>query len=211
MSGRMESAGRRRIGSLLTAGTIGALVLTGAAACASSGTAASSSDTSSLPVSAGSSAGMGVQSTGSPSASASSSAASGASSSSAPAGAGSTTTSGTATTPSVGGIVVSPKAQVSSTPTTKLTAFTSAAHSLDGRTLYLGIESQGGACGQYEVVLQQSGTTVGVGLVHLPAGGRVCPMYVTHMLVEAKLSAPLERRRVIDLANGQTVASPQVG
>ena len=204
MSGRMESAGRRRIGSLLTAGTIGALVLTGAAACASSGTAASSSDTSSLPVSAGSSAGMGVQSTGSPSASASAS-------SSAPAGAGSTTTSGTATSPSVGGVVVSPKAQVSSTPTTKLTAFTSAAHSLDGRTLYLGIESQGGACGQYEVVLQQSGTTVGVGLVHLPAGGRVCPMYVTHMLVEAKLSAPLERRRVIDLANGQTVASPQVG
>lgn len=212
MSGRMESAGRRRIGPLLAVGTIGALVLGGAAACASSGATASSSDSSSIPVVTGSSPTMGVQATtwSSPSPSASSSGTSSASPSSAPVVAGSTTGSAT-TVPGVGGIVVSPKAQVSATPTSKLTAFTSAAHSEDGRTLYLGIESQGGACGQYEVVLQQSSTTVSVGLVHLPAGTRVCPMYVTHMLVEAKLSAPLERRRVIDLANGQIVASPQVG
>jgi hypothetical protein len=113
--------------------------------------------------------------------------------------------------PSTGGIVVTPQAQVTAPPTaTKLIAFTSAAHSADGRTLYLGIESQGGACGQYNVVVQQTGTTVSLGLVHLAAGARICPMYVTHMLVEGKLSAPLDGRRVIDLANGQTVSSPQV-
>jgi hypothetical protein len=113
--------------------------------------------------------------------------------------------------PNPGGVVLTPEAQVSTTPSTsKFTDFTSAEHSADGRTLYLGIESQGGACGQYDVVLQQSGTTVSVGLVHLPSGGRICPMYVTRMLVQAKLSSPLELRRVVDLANGQTVPSPQV-
>jgi hypothetical protein len=107
--------------------------------------------------------------------------------------------------------VVTPQAQLPATPSGgKLTEFLTAAHSADGRTLYLGIESQGGACGQYDVVLQQSGGSVSAGLVHLSAGGRICPMYVAHMLVEAKLSAPLDGRRVIDLANGQTVAAPQL-
>jgi hypothetical protein len=107
--------------------------------------------------------------------------------------------------------VVTPQAQVPTTPSGgKLTAFLSAAHSSNGRVLYLGIESQGGACGQYDVVLQQSGGSVSVGLVHLSADGRICPMYVTRMLVEAQLSAPLDGRRVIDLANGQTVASALV-
>ena len=207
MSGRTQSAGRRRLGSALTAGTIGALLLAGTAACASSTTAASSSDASSVPVSTGSSAAASGTATGGASASASSAASS---SASATAGAGSTGSSH-ATLPSDGGIVITPQAQVPMTPSGgKLTAFTSAAHSSDGRTLYLGIESQGGACGQYDVVLQQSGSTVSVGLVHLSSGGRICPMYVAHMLVEAQLSAPLDGRRVIDLANGQTVASAQV-
>jgi hypothetical protein len=198
---------------VLTAGTIGALLLAGAAACASSTTTATSSDSSSAPISAGSS--PAASATASASASASpSSAASGpgvaSSSPSTPAGAG-TTTSASPVVPGPGGIVVTPQAQVSTTPSGgKLVVFTSAAHSADGRTLYLGIESQGGACGQYDVVLQQTGDSVSAGLVHLSSGGRICPMYVTHMLVEAKLSAPLERRRVIDLANGQPVASAQV-
>ena len=198
---------------MLTAGTIGALLLAGAAACASSTTTATSSDSSSAPISAGSS--PAASATASAGASASpSGAASGPGASSpspsTPAGAG-TTTGASPVIPGPGGIVVTPQAQVPTTPSGgKLTAFTSAAHSADGRTLYLGIESQGGACGQYDVVLQQTGSSVSVGLVHLSSGGRICPMYVTHMLVEAKLSAPLERRRVIDLANGQPVASPQV-
>lgn len=208
MSGRTQS-GRRRLGSALTAGTIGALLLAGAAACASSATTASSGDASSVPVSTASSPAAGGSASGGASA-ATTSAASHAASSSATAGAGSTA-SNYPMIPSDGGIVVTPQAQVPTTPSDgKLTAFTTAAHSADGRTLYLGIESQGGACGQYDVVLQQSGSTVSVGLVHLPSGGRVCPMYVAHMLVEAQLSAPLDGRRVIDLANGQTVASAQV-
>jgi hypothetical protein len=75
-------------------------------------------------------------------------------------------------------------------------------------TLYLGIESQGGACGQYDVVVQQSSTTVSVGLVHLAPGARVCPMYVTRMLIPAKLSSPLGGRSVVDLENGQVVQAP---
>jgi hypothetical protein len=207
MSGTTESAGRRRIGSLLTAGAIGALVLAGATACASSATTAGSSDSSTVPVSAGSSPAAAGTASGSASASAPGS---GAASSSASAGAGSTP-SNYPMIPSTGGIVVTPQAQVTAPPAaTKLVAFTSAAHSADGRTLYLGIESQGGACGQYDVVVQQTGTTVSLGLVHLAAGARICPMYVTRMLVAGKLSAPLDGRRVIDLANGQTVSSPQV-
>jgi hypothetical protein len=209
MSGSTHSAGRRRFGSLLTAGAIGALLLAGATACASSTTTAASSDSSSVPVSTGSSPAASSTASGKASASASS-AASATTSSSATAGAGSTTSSNPVL-PGTGGVVVSPQAQVPTTPSDgKLTAFTSAAHSSDGRTLYLGIESQGGACGQYDVVLQQSGSVVDVGLVHLPSGSRICPMYVAHMLVEAQLSAPLDGRRVVDLANGQTVASPQV-
>jgi len=203
MPGRTQSAARGRIGSLLTAGAIGALVLAGATACASSAQTASSSDTSTVPVSTGSSAA--ASSAASSSASASASAAASASTS---AGA---TSSNHPMIPTTGGIVVTPQAQVSTMPTGKLTGFTTAAHSADGLTLYLGIESQGGACGQYDVVLQQTSSSVSVGLVHLPSGGRMCPMYVAHMLVQAKLAAPLDGRRVIDLANGQTVNSPQVG
>ena len=194
MSGRTESAARGRIASLLTAGAIGALVLAGATACASSTQTAGASDTSTVPVSTGSSAAASSGATASSSASASSSA----------------TSSNHPMIPTTGGIVVTPQAQVSTTPTGKLTGFTTAAHSADGLTLYLGIESQGGACGQYDVVLQQTSSSVSVGLVHLSSGGRMCPMYVAHMLVQAKLAAPLDGRRVIDLANGQTVNSPQI-
>ena len=209
MSGRTESAGRRKVGPLLAAGAIGALVLAGATACASSTTTAGSSS-STVPISTGSSSDL----PGPASASASSSAsapsagvASASASASASAGAGSSP-SNYPMIPTGGGLVVTPQAQVTAVPSaSKLLAFTSAAHSSDERTLYLGIESQGGACGQYDVVVQQTGTTVSLGLVHLSSGGRICPMYVTRMQVAAKLAAPLDGRRVIDLANGQTVAS----
>jgi len=201
MSGKTQSPVRRRIGPLLTAGTVGALVLAGATACASSTKTVGSSDTSSVPVATVSTSPTtngGATASASATATASGSASAGSTASNHP------------FIPSTGGIVVTPQAQVSTLPTGKLTGFDSAAHSADGRTLYLGLESQGGACGQYDVVLQQSSGSVSVGLVHLSAGGRICPMYVAHMLVSAKLSAPLDGRKVVDLANGQVVASPQI-
>jgi hypothetical protein len=189
---------RRRLGSALAAGAAGALLLAGATACASTSKSVSVSagSTSSAPATATSSA--------SPSASPA-----GSSPTTAPSGKGATTS--TQPLPG-GGIPVTPNTQQSTAPAgTKYSAFQSAAHSADGRTLYLGIESQGGACGQYDVVLQQSSGSVGVGLVHVPSGGRICPMYVTRMLVTAKLSAPLDGRQVIDLANGRPIASAQLG
>jgi hypothetical protein len=103
-------------------------------------------------------------------------------------------------------MVIAPQAQLASPPAgQKLIAFDSVTRSSNGTTLYLGLLSQGGACGQYDVVVEQGSSSVGLGLVHLPAGARVCPMYVAHMTVEAKLSAPLNGRSVVDLATGQTV------
>ena len=78
-------------------------------------------------------------------------------------GAGSTASAqSTSTTSPVGiGAVATPKQQLSAVPAgEKLTAFTTASASADGRTLYVELESMGGACGQYDVVLQQSSTTV---------------------------------------------------
>jgi hypothetical protein len=219
MPGRTETAGRgRTIGSLLAAGAVGALVLAGASACGSSTTTASSSDTSQVPVATASSASPTTGASGAASPGAASSPSAGAttptSAATAPAASASASAGATGSNhpmiPGPGGVVLTPKAQLTTVPSGKLVQFTSAQHSEDGRTLYLGIESQGGACGQYDVVVQQTGSSVSVGLVQLPSGGRVCPMYVTHMLVTAKLSAPLERRRVIDLANGQVVSSSQI-
>lgn len=208
MTGSTHSLRHRRAASLLAAGAVGALVLAGATACASTG--------KSVGVSAGGSySGSASATSASPSASASASPSSGAAT--APAtGSTKSTGSGTSTGPSTvnpgGGITVTPNDQLTTAPAgTKYVLFDSAAHSTDGRTLYLGIESQGGACGKYDVVLQESSGSVGVGLVHVSAGTQMCPMYVAHMLVVAKLSAPLDGRRVIDLANGQTVASAQIG
>lgn len=188
--------GRRRLGSLLGAGGLGVLVAVTAAACASTATTGAAGS-SSVPVVASTSAAA-------PSASAS------------PSSAGSTAAGGTASAsnhpliPSTGGLVNSPQAQLTTIPAgDKLVAFDSAVRSKDGMTLYLGLESQGGACGRYDVVLQQDGATLHVGLVHLPRTSGVCPMYVAHMLVPAKLSAPLSGSSVVDLANGQVVQAPE--
>jgi hypothetical protein len=185
---------------LLTTGAVGALVLAGATACAS--TSKSVSVSSGGSYSSSPSVASASPST-SPSASASKSA-------SMPASASPSTTSPTIA--AGGGVGDTPNAQLTNAPSgTKYTPFQSAAHSADGRTLYLALESQGGACGQYDVVVQQSSSSVSVGLIHLSAGTRMCPQFITRMLVPAKLSAPLDGRRVIDLANGQTVVSAQIG
>lgn len=215
MPRRTETAGRgRTIGSLLTAGAVGVLVLAGASACASTDKTASSSDTSSVPIATTSYAAATASGTApgtslggktaSPTATAPASV---------PASASASATSSSVDHPIIpgpGGIVVTPQAQLTKVPSGVLTPFSAAEHSADGRTLYLSIESEGGACGQYDVVLQQTSSSVSVGLEHLSSGGRVCPMYVAHMLVEAQLSTPLDGRRVIDLANGQVVSSPEV-
>ena len=207
MTGSTHSLRHRRTASLLAAGAVGALVLAGATACASTGKSVSVS-------SGGSYSGSASATSASPSASAPTSASatsSGAATAPATGSSGSGTNTGTSTV-NPGGIIVSPNDQLTTAPAgTKYVLFDSAAHSKDGRTLYLGIESQGGACGKYDVVVQQSSGSVSVGLVHVSAGTQMCPMYVAHMLVVAKLSAPLDGRRVIDLANGQTVASAQIG
>jgi hypothetical protein len=104
----------------------------------------------------------------------------------------------------VGGITSTPKQQLSAVPPgAKLTPFLSASAGSDGRTLEVELESMGGACGEYDVVLQQSSTAVQVGLVHLPASGHICPMYVGPLRIAVQLSAPLAGRPVVDLANGQ--------
>jgi hypothetical protein len=209
MTGSTHSLRHRRTASLLAAGAVGALVLAGATACASTGKSVSVS-------SGGSYSGSASATSASPSASASASTSASARSSggaTAPAtgSTGSGTNTGTSTV-NPGGIMVYPNDQLTTAPAgTKYVLFDSAAHSKDGRTLYLGIESQGGACGKYDVVAQESSGSVSVGLIHVSAGTQMCPMYVAHMLVVAKLSAPLDGRRVIDLANGQTVASAQIG
>ena len=103
-------------------------------------------------------------------------------------------------------MVIAPQSQLQSPPAgQKLTAFDSVTGNSSSTTLYLGLLSQGGACGRYDVVVEQSASSVGLGLVHLPATSRICPMYMAHMSVEAKLSAPLDERPVVDLATGQRV------
>ncbi len=208
MTGSTHSLRHRRAASLLAAGAVGALVLAGTTACASTGKSVSVS-------SGGSYSGSASATSASPSASASASASSSGAATAPATGSTGSTGSGTNTGPSTvnpGGITVSPNDQLTKAAAgTKYVLFDSAAHSTDGRTLYLGIESQGGACGKYDVVVQESSGSVSVGLIHVSAGTQMCPMYVAHMLVVAKLSAPLDGRRVIDLANGQTVASAQIG
>jgi hypothetical protein len=197
--------GRRRLHSLLGAGGLGVLVVATAAACASSPKTAGAGSTGSAPVVVSSS------SAAAPSASASSSgtgAMGGVNGGALPASSAPTSAAASASNhpmiPSTGGLVITPEAQVSTVPAGgKLVAFDSVARSKDGLTIYLGLESQGGACGKYDVVLEQASGTVGVGLVHLAPGRVMCPMYVTQMQVAAKLSAPLGSRTVQDLVNGQ--------
>ena len=191
MRGKSDFSVRRRtFGALPAAAGVGVLVLAAATGCASAVKTAGASGTSTATVVTTTSGGA----AGAPSA--------------APTPTAGSTAGNHPFIPTTGGIVVTPSAQVSTTPTGKLTAFDSASRSPDGRTLYLGLESQGGACGQYSAVVQQTATNVTVGLVHLPAGRHVCPMYVAHMQVKVELSAPLGSRTLVDLADGQIVQAP---
>ncbi len=80
--------------------------------------------------------------------------------------------------------------------------------SADGRTLYLQTEAQGGACGNFTVVVQESSTQVHVGLAKLPVKtGVMCPMYLAERTFPAKLSSALGNRAVIDLATNAPVGS----
>jgi hypothetical protein len=78
--------------------------------------------------------------------------------------------------------------------------------STDGRTLYLVAEAQGGACGNFTVVLQESATAVHIGLAKMPVKTNVvCPMYITARTFQAKLASPVGNRAVIDLATNAPV------
>jgi hypothetical protein len=199
MRGKSDfSARRRTFGALPAAAGVGVLVLAAATGCASAVKTAGAGGASTATIVTTTSGGAAGAPSAAPTPTATATA---------------TATAGSTAgnhpfIPSTGGIVVTPSAQVSTTPTGKLTAFDSASRSPDGRTLYLGLESQGGACGQYSVVVQQTGTNVAVGLVHLPAGRHVCPMYVAHMQIRVELSAPLGSRTLVDLADGQIVQAP---
>ena len=197
MAGKSVPEGRRTLGSLLGAGALAVLVAGSVAACASSSPAATSGAGSSGTPSGGASV---VVSPSSVPSSVAAPTSSSASPSAAP------TSPGSPSVNPGGGMVIAPQTQLQSPPAgQKLTAFDSVTGSSSGTTLFLGLLSQGGACGRYDVVVEQSASSVGLGLVHLPATSRICPMYMAHMSVEAKLSAPLDGRPVVDLATGQPV------
>ena len=188
---RMTGSVRPRTASLL-AGCVGALALTAVlSACASSDTTTGAGGGGSAPVTVNS-----------PSAAASAPA----SLPNSPATGTTASAHSTASTPAGGGTVTTPKQVLAAAPAgTKLTSFDGATASADGRTVYVQLESMGGACGQYDVVLQQSSGSVGVGLVHLTSGGHVCPQFVGPMRIAVPLAAPIASRPLVDLADGQSL------
>jgi hypothetical protein len=105
--------------------------------------------------------------------------------------------------------LASPVAQAAALPAgAKFSPIESLGRSADGRTLYLEIMSQAGACGRYVVVVEESSSQVSVGLAHLPVKvGVMCPMLVHIADFPAKLSAPLGNRPVIDLATGKSAGT----
>lgn len=108
-----------------------------------------------------------------------------------------------------GGPISAPENQVAQVPAGgKLIGFEGVSKSSDGMTVYLSAMSAGGACGQYDVVVQESSTTVKLGLVNIPPGKTVpCPMFVRNAVFPAHLASALGDRQVIDLANGQSVGT----
>jgi hypothetical protein len=100
-----------------------------------------------------------------------------------------------------------PQAQVSQLPNAaRYVPVDSVSRSADGRTLYLQIEAQSGVCGNYDVVLQESGSQVRVGVAHLAVKvGVMCPMIVRRADFPVWLAAPLAGRQVIDLATGTSL------
>ena len=187
--------GTRRTRNSVAATAATALLLAGAlAACASDKTVGTGA------------AGNPVTSVASPSASPSASP--GASASSSVPGAAGTQTINPGG-PAQGVQLASPVAQDGAIPAgAKYTPIESIGRSTDGRTLYLEIMSQAGACGRYVVVVEESSNQVSVGLAHLPVKvGVMCPMLMRIADFPAHLSAPLGNRPVIDLATGKAAGT----
>jgi hypothetical protein len=132
----------------------------------------------------------------------------------------STATTAASPAPSVSGSInpggpVKPMPSVSTTQTqaatlpsgAKFTPIEHLSQSPDGRTLNLAIMAQGGACGIYTVVVQESAAVVHVGLAKMPVKtGVMCPMYVAEKAFPAKLSSPVGNRSVIDLATNAPIS-----
>jgi hypothetical protein len=108
-----------------------------------------------------------------------------------------------------GGPVDPPVAQAPSVPAgAKLVVFDGVARSSNGMTLYLAATAGGGACGQYDVVVQETSSTVELGLAHLAMAKEVpCPMFVRMVQFPANLSSPVGGRKVVDMANGQVLGT----
>jgi hypothetical protein len=123
------------------------------------------------------------------------------------------TGTGTPTTPVVnpGGPVagVTSAPQAAAVPSgSKLVVFEGVTRSGDGMTLYLAAMAGGGACGKYDVVVQESSGTVKLGLAHLAtAKATICPMFVRMEQFQAHLSSPLADRQVVDMADDQVVGT----
>lgn len=114
-----------------------------------------------------------------------------------------------APTANPGGPISTPKAQSAAVPAdSTLVGFEGVTKSSDGMTVYLSAMAGGGACGQYEVVVQETSTTVKLGLAHLTPDKTVpCPLFVRETQFPAHLASPLGDRQVFDLAGGQSVGS----
>jgi len=108
-----------------------------------------------------------------------------------------------------GGSIDPPVAQAKSVPAgSKLVVFEGVSRSGSGMTLYMAATAGGGACGQYDVVVQETSTTVELGLAQLPkAKNTACPMFVRMVQFPANLTSPVGGRQVIDMANGQVLGT----
>lgn len=191
--------GSRRARNSVAATAATALLLVALAACASDKTVGTSA------------AGSSVTGSASPSLSPSPSATAGGTPSAAPSSAPPAAPTGTVNPggPNQGVQLATPVAQDGAIPAgAKFTPIESLGRSADGRTLYLEIMAQAGACGRYVVVVEETSSQVSVGLVHQPVKvGVMCPMLVRIADFPAYLSAPLGNRPVIDLATGKSAGT----
>jgi hypothetical protein len=120
-----------------------------------------------------------------------------------------TKTSAPGTPLNPGGLIDPPVAQAKTVPAgAKLVVFEGVSRSGDGMTLYMAATAGGGACGQYDVVVQETSTTVELGLAHLPmAKNMPCPMFVRMVQFPATLASPVGDRQVVDMANDQVLGT----
>lgn len=107
------------------------------------------------------------------------------------------------------GAISTPRAQAAAVPSgTQLVGFEGVTKSSNGLTVYMSAMAGGGACGEYDVVVQETSTTVKLGLAHvIPSKSVPCPMFVRVTSFPAKLSSPLGDRQVIDLFDGKNVGT----